>query len=904
MDPNQKGWTWPVIDLKPTMGRGPRNWLIALGVVVLLVILGSIGKNIYTEWLWFDNLGFSSVYKTILLTKVWLFFAAALVFFALLWGNIALARRLSPKIELPIPIPGQIAKIGLVMASVFLSTIFGAIASGNWEAILRFFNAQPFGTFDPIFGRDVAFYIFALPVYRFLQGWLVGAVVMTLIAIAAIYGINFAVRGAKFTFTPAIKGHILGLGATIFLLISWHYRLNILELVSSPGGLIYGAAYADVGARLPALWILIGVAAICAVLLVVNVFRRGFRLSFVSIGVWIAATIVVGSIYPALIQRLQVDPNELAMETPYLEHNITMTREAFGLGEIEESLFPAEETFSHEDIENNPDIINNIRLWDHRPLKDTYNQIQFIRLYYDFLDVDVDRYTIDGQYQQVMLGARELSPEKLPSEAQRWVNQRLQYTHGYGLAMSPVTDFTAEGQPELLIRDVPPTGVIEVDRPEIYYGEKTTGYVIVNSNTPEFDYPTEEDIPVYTRYQGEGGVPLSSFIRKLCYAWQFGEINILISGELTPGSRIQYYRNIQARVRHVAPFLRLDGDPYLVVDDGRLVWIQDAYTTADNYPYSQPFQQGFNYIRNSVKVVISAYDGSMKFYVFDPDDAVINTYEAIFPTLFSPMEEMPQSLREHMRYPEDLFMVQAEMYLTYHMDDPRVFYNKEELWSLPNELYYGSQQPMEAYYVIMRLPGEERPEFLLMLPFTPANKPNLTAWMAARSDGEEYGKLLAYNFPKGEQIDGPTQVEARIDNDPTISEQLTLWGQRGSMVIRGNLLVIPIEDSLLYIEPIYLQAEALAFPELKRVIVASGDSLAMEESLEAALAAVLGEAPPTPPEDGLAPTDIASLVQSAEEHYARAQEYLQAGDWAGYGAELEALESDLRRLAELTAEEE
>ncbi len=561
---------------------------------------------------------------------------------------------------------------------------------------------------------------------------------------------------------------------------------------------------------------------------------------------------------------------------------------------------------SQQDIANNSATVNNIRLWDYRPLKDTYKQIQSIRLYYDFADIDVDRYEVDGSYRQVLLGARELSPEKLDIQAQTWLNRCLHYTHGYGVALSPVNEVSEEGLPNLWVRDVPPIGKLEIESPEIYYGERTDEYVIVDTNVEEFDYPKGET-NVYTKYVGESGIRLDSFIRKLAFAWELGDMNILISGELTPESQLLYRRNIQQRVGHIASFLKLDHDPYIVIDDGKLFWVQDAYTISDRYPYSQPSSGGINYIRNSVKVVINAYDGSVTFYLIDSEDALANTYAAIFPSLFTPIEEMPASLRAHLRYPQDLFQIQVSMYQTYHMEDPRVFYNKEDLWTIPIEIYADAEQVVEPYYVIMRLPGEEREEFLLMLPFTPTQKDNMITWLAARSDGDKYGKLIAYNFPKDKLVYGPRQIEARIDQDPTISSQFTLWGQEGSQVIRGNLLVVPVESSILYVEPIYLQAERGGLPELKRVIVASGNRIAMEPTLAQSLSTIYTGLSPTEPvvtipslpSEAPLPAEIGELAKLAQEHYTKAQEYLKAGNWTGWGEELQKMEEALKQLVEL-----
>jgi len=889
---------------------GVKWWLIISGGVILFFIALTIWRGIYTEWLWFGSLGFSSVYTTILTTRVWLFFAGALVFLALLIPNLFLARRLSPIsgdtvfIGEGLVVVRRVLDTGILGVVIFLGIIFGMVASSQWETILRFSHATNFGVSEPLLGRDVAFYVFNLPFYHFLQGWLMWAVVITLIFTAVIYGLNLGFR--RSAFTTAIKGHLSVLGAVIFFLIGWSYRLNIFDLVFSDRGVIFGAGYTDVHAQWLAWKIIVVISVICGLLLLVSIFRPWRHWLLTSIGLWIVSVIIFGSIYPAIIQRFQVEPSELARERPYIERNIQATRLAFGLDKIEEMDIPVELAPSQQDIANNSATMNNIRLWDHRPLKDTYNQIQSIRLYYDFADVDVDRYTIDGSYRQVMLAARELSPERLPSEAQTWVNRCLQFTHGYGVALSPVNEVSKQGLPNLWVKDVPPIGKIEIERPEIYYGERTDKYVIVGTNVEEFDYP-KGDTNVYTKYAGESGIRLDSFIRKLAFAWELGDINIIISGELTPESRLLYRRNIQQRVQHIAPFLKLDRDPYIVIDDGKLFWVQDAYTVSARYPYSQPASGGINYVRNSVKVVTSAYDGSVTFYLIDPEDALVNTYAAIFPALFTPIEEMPASLRAHLRYPQDLFQIQFSMYQTYHMEDPRVFYNKEDLWTIPLETYADAEQAMEPYYIIMRLPGEEREEFLLMLPFTPPQKDNMITWLAARSDGDKYGKLIAYNFPKDKLIYGPRQIEARIDQDPAISEQLTLWGQEGSQVIRGNLLVIPIEDSLLYVEAIYLQAERGRLPELKRVIVASGDRIAMEPTLAQSLSAVYAGLPPAEPvvtipslpSEVPLPAEISQLANLAQEHYTKAQEYLKAGDWTGWGEELKKMEQALNQLVEL-----
>ena len=889
------------------LGRRAIGVLLILGGILILFIIGNIAKGLYTEWLWFDSLGYGSVYATILKTKVLVFFSTAIIFCILFLGNLVLATRLAPKSG-PNIWPWsivrrvqQVSKLSIIVGTVLLSLIFGLVAQGNWEVVLRFFNGQPFGITDPVFNKEISFYVFSLPFLHMLLGWLMGVLIVTLLGTAGVYFLSHTVQRLKFDFNRQVLAHIGGLVIAILGLFAWGYWLGIWELVFSTRGVVFGASYADMHAKLPAQWILLAVVVICVGLILVSVLRRKFRWVPYGIGGWIVAIIIVGAIFPAVVQRFQVQPNELAQETPYIEYNIQFTREAFALDRVEEQSFPAEEAPSPEDIVQNEMTINNIRLWDPRPLKDTYNQLQSFRAYYDFNDVDIDRYIIDGEYRQVMLSARELSAEKLAEEAQTWVNRKLQFTHGYGIALSPVNEVTAEGLPVLLVKDIPPVGDFNIERPQIYFGEKTNDYVIVRTKTEEFDYPMGDE-NVYGHYVGKGGVSLDGFIRRLVYAWQLGDFNILISGELTPESRVLYYRNIQQRVNHLAPFLKLDSDPYLVVIEGRLFWIQDAYTTTDRYPYSEPIGNGLNYIRNSIKAVIDAYDGSVTFYVTDPEDALIRTYQAIFPKLFLPVEQMSESLRVHLRYPEDMFNIQASVYQTYHMEDARVFYNKEDPWTVPNELYFGSERPMEPYYIIMRLPDEEKEEFLLMLPFTPVNKNVTISWLAARSDGENYGKLLSYFFPKERTVYGPSQIENLIGQKTVITEQLALWGRGGSKVIRGNLLLIPLGDSILYVEPVFLEAETGGLPQLKRVIVAAGEQVAMEETLAESLAAIFSAGVPlievvvTPPaslepEEPVA-AEIANLIEEAQLHYNQAGQYLQTGDWAGYGEELAALRAE------------
>ena len=596
--------------------------------------------------------------------------------------------------------------------------------------------------------------------------------------------------------------------------------------------------------------------------MIVGVYMGRMRSVVGVVGGWVVLIFALGTGWPAMVQEFSVDPNEFAKEREYIVKNIDFTRRGYGIGEIRNTFHQTEGEVTAELLSSNIKTIENIRLWDYRPLTSVYKQIQLIRPYYDFKDADVDRYTIDGEYRQVLLAAREVAPEKLDESAQTWINSKLYYTHGIGIAMSPVTEFTPEGRPVFFAKDIPANGEIPiasparpelpdltVENPRIYYGENTLDYVIVNTNTEELDYQTSDGVLAKTRYEGVGGVPVGSFWRKLVYAWEMRDINILISSELNSKSRIQYRRTIQERVSTVAPFLSLDGDPYIVAAEGGLYWVQDAYTTSSNMPYSDPvlnsaFSGDYNYVRNSIKVIVDAFDGGIDFYIWDKDDPVAETYGRIFPDLFTDREKMPESLQEHIRYPQGLFSVQAEKYIKYHMDDPEHFYGNEDLWAIPQEKFGQGEslQVVEPYYVIMKLPGEESEEFVLLMPYTPNDRPNMVGWLAARSDGEHYGKLVAYNFPKDRQVDGPEQVEARIDNDQDISAWFTLRCSEGSTCIRGNLLVIPVGNSLLYAEPVYIQAEGVSFPELKKVILATSDKVVMADSLEEALQSLTGTA--------------------------------------------------------------
>jgi uncharacterized membrane protein (UPF0182 family) len=897
-----------------------RLWTAIIIAFVLFLLL-SFGVTMYTDWLWFQSVGFSGVYLTSLWGRVAVFCGAAVPFVVIFAGNVILARWFSTRDELffgqhrtlDLPVFGWL----IWVTSFFLGLAVGAAAAPRWLDFLRFFNQTPFNVRDPIFNRDVGFYVFGLPMYHFLQGWLITTLLMSIVGVIVIY--FFAqlhnLREGEIIVLPHVRLHVSALGAALFAVIAWGHRLAAFDLLYSPRGVAFGASYTDVHAELPALQAMFWLAIIIGLTLLANVVLRRLWLPLIGLGVWMVVALVIIGILPGLMQRYIVEPNELTREAPYIEHNIEFTRQAYGLNNVDERDFGQLEPLTVSDVQANQATLQNVRLWDYRPLGQTYRQIQEIRLYYGFADLDIDRYWIDGEYRQVILAARELDQSQLQSAT--WVNQHLQFTHGYGVVMNPVNEVTPEGLPQLWIKDLPPVSSVplKIDRPEIYYGELTDNYIFVKTGIEEFDYPRGED-NVYTTYEGAGGVPLNSYLKRLAFAVRLADANMLLSQYIDGNSRLMFNRNIQDRVREVAPFLRYDGDPYLVLMDGKLYWIQDAYTVSDRYPYAEAINGQINYIRNSVKVVVDAYNGSLTFYLVDPSDPLAQTYAAVFPGLFTSQDKMPEGLRSHLRYPEDLFTIQATMYQTYHMRDVNVFYNKEDLWNLPREMFAGQDQTVEPYYVIIRLPGGQQEEFMLIQPFTPATKDNLIAWMAGRSDGEHYGQLVVFRFPKQELIFGPLQIEARIDQNPDISAQLSLWSQRGSQVIRGNLLVIPMERSLLYVEPLYLQAESGQIPELKRVVLASGERVVMTNTLSEGLvslfgpeavgvAAAGGQGPSaTPPPGGeLAPQQnqqVYDLARQAEEHYTAAQEALQAGDWATYGAELDAMEQALQQLIQMT----
>ncbi len=902
--------------------------LILAAAILAVVVTFFVFSRFFVDLLWFSSLGFRAVFTTTWLTSLGVFVGAAGLSAAMLLLNGFIAvQATSGKLHrppsfrvigrgaqgMPEVIELSLDKLPwrLIVAGVaaIVGLFIGIAQMDNWDTLLKWYYAVPFGRSDPLFNKDLGFYVFSLPVYEMFRDWALLIVFLSAASAAAIYLLRGDIvyqQGGVPTLSAAAIRHLSALLAIFFLVKAGAYILQRYDLLTSNNGIVFGAAYTDVNLRLPLLIGLAGAAFIAAALCVYNIWLAGLRLPIAAV-ILVFALSIVQTIVPGVFQSYWVKPDELKLESRYIANNIELTRYGFGLDHITSAPFPAKGKLTPEVIAANQATIQNIRWWDPRPLTDTYRQLQEIRLYYDFHDIDVDRYVIDGGYRQVLLSARELNQSKLPADAQTWINQRFKFTHGNGIAMNPVNRFDEEGLPVFYVKDIPPVGPpeLKIDRPEIYFGEETRNYVVVGGDTKEFDYAKGQE-NVYNVYAGRDGVSLASLWRRALFAWAFGDFKLLISDNVTATSKILFRRLIQDRIRRIAPFLRLDRDPYLVVSDGRLIWLQDAYTVSDSLPYSQLTQPGsINYIRNSVKIAVDAYDGNPVFYIADPKDPIVLTYQRIFPTLFQPMDSMPASLRGHIRYPEDLFIIQAKVYGTYHMKDPEVFYNKEDLWNFPRETHKGQTGTMQPYYTIMRLPGEPREEFILMLPMVPNNRDNMIAWLAARCDGPNYGKVIEFTFSKEKLIYGPAQIEARIDQDTTISQQLSLWNQAGSRVIRGNLLAIPIDDTLLYVEPLYLSAESRQLPELKRLIASTGDRVVMAQDVDSLLAALVTpetRKPPTVVTSTSAPTAGATTGGSppsgtnaeALNHYRRAFEALNKGDWRTFGAEMDAMQKALQ----------
>jgi uncharacterized membrane protein (UPF0182 family) len=901
--------------------RRPR--LLLLLVVIGVVLVTGVGWiDLSTDWMWYESVGYAGVFSTMLWTKLAVAAIAAVFAAAFVYGNLWLALRLAPgglgvsrilRIDgRPVELPdaGSIASALALPVAGVAGLVAGSVGWASWETVLLWLHGSPFGVADPVFGRDVAFYVFTMPLLELVASFTTTLVILSLVVSMLVYASRGAVYRMPGATLPSLDGgpraHAAGLVAALAVALAADAYLATAGLVLSDEGPFAGAGYTDLHATLPILRARAVCALLAAALAIASAILRRNGPLVLGVGLYVL-TIVAGAVYPSTVQRFSVAPNELAKEAPYIERNIAATRLAFGLEAIEERELSGEKLLTAADVEENRPTIDNIRLWDQQPLLDTFAQIQEIRTYYEFQSVDNDRYRVGGQLKQVMLSARELAPASLPNR--NWINERLTFTHGYGLTLGPVTEKTPEGLPVLWVRDIPPAvpdPALAVTRPQIYFGELPTEHVYVRTKTPEFDYPAGDQNASST-YDGADGVSIGSTWRQLLFAMRLGDMKLLLSDAMTPESRVLLYRGIRERLALVAPYLRFDDDPYLVVSEGRLVWMADAYTATDRYPYAQRYG-GVNYIRNSVKATVDAYDGTVRLYMADETDPIVRTYAAIFPGTLRPLSEMPASMRAHVRYPEDIFRLQCAVYATYHMNSAQVLYNKEDQWAVassPESPTPDKDTAMSPYYTIMRLPGEREEEFILMLPFTPQRKDNLASWMVARADGENYGKLLVYRFPKQRLVFGPKQIAARINQDPEISRQLSLWNQRGSQVGFGQLMVIPIDESLVYVQPLYLRAESGKIPELRRVIVAVENRIAMEETLDASLERVFGappakpEAPQTagetpPPAETAPPGDLAA---EARQHYDRAVEAQRSGDWATYGEELKRLGEVLDRMA-------
>ncbi len=893
-----------------------------------LIIIAIVTVAYYTDYLWYQSLNLSQVFlKPILLellikTALW-----AIGFVFILLNVLPLVEQFKVrrirKIEgIPIdPKKFSISKKFLAIIAFGISLFWVWILPQMWDKVLLLINSSPTGQVDPILGRDFSYYLFSYPLYSILSGVLVSLLFLTISFVIAAY-----IIGGALSFTnlkPRLSAQAtVHLSVLLGIVLIWYTLtrgLAMAGILISPSSSLFGAGYTDVHVHLPLLKIQQILAAILAVVLLVNIRLKKVRLLFAAPALLIIVS-MLGGIYGGILEKFVVSPNQLVREAPYIAHHIQATRDAYGLSDMEEVEYNVDNSEITTDVlAGNQPTINNIRLLDYRPLQQHYQQNQSLRLYYEFNDIDIDRYRFDDQYNQVMLSVRELNIESLPEQAQTLINRHFKYTHGYGTVMSPVNAITANGHPTYYLRDIPVKSEVNIPltRPEIYFGEMTDQFVVVNTLNGEFGHPVEGS-EVITQYQGEDGVELNG-LRRILYAVKFGKPILLFSDEIIAESRILYNRNIEDRIKKAAPFLTLDSNAYPVIADGRIFWIVDAYTESDLYPYSQP-TGGINYLRNSVKVVVDAYNGDINIYKFDENDPIIKAWEGIFPGLIKERAEFPEILENHKRYAVDQFEIQASMLRNYHMTDPMDFYNRENVWEIPVEKYGGSEVRVEPYYVIMQLPGEDEAEFILKQPFTPLNRNNMVGWLAAGNDGDNYGKLKLFNFPRGQQIEGPSQIEAYIDQDPEISGQISLWDQGGSQVVRGNLLTIPINNSILYVEPLFILSESRSVPELRRVIVFYKDKLVMESSLDLALEKLFGvsrdEDPSEPSEPGepdepgvpgqpSEPVDenLQALVSRINQLYLDMETAAREGRWADYGSYGDQLGRALETLADLAEQQ-
>ena len=917
----------PLRPTRPTIfrprggGRQPRWGLILGAIAVALIVISLLGGvvNLITDLMWYDALGQRSVLTTRLWSQVGLFVLGFVAFAVPALASIVLARRIAPQVPIrrigSLELPDVSGFVTWALAGVvgLASLVSGAAWSSAWQTVLLFINGGSFGTKDPNFHRDIGFYVFDLPFWRFLQGWGVASLVVIVLISLGAYAAG-ALRW-QLRLTAPVRAHLSTLGALLLVVIALGYQLDIADLSYSTRGVsgtIQAATYTDMHAQVPAYVILTVVAFAAAALLLANIWFKTLWLLAIAGATWIGASILVGGAYPAAVESFQVQPAQIALERPYIRQNIRATSAAFDLDAVAARTFTGEQALTRTIFDANTATINNIRLWDYRPLLVTFGQQQKIVRYYDFHDVDIDRYTIDGAERQIMLSARELQVDNLADAAKNWTNERIFYTHGFGITAVPVNAVTPEGQPDYLVAGINRAQSLPVEQPRIYFGELTNEYVVTGTRTAEFDYPlSEQGGQTTTSWAGSTGVSLGNPISRLLFAIRFGDLNLLISSQLTDHSQILFRREIGERVREIAPFLAYDRDPYLVSAGGRLVWIWDAYTLTDRYPNAQPLGDdspfaGANYIRNSVKVVIDAYNGTVDFYIADAKDPLIAAYARIFPGLFKPLAAMPEPLKAHLRYPEDLFTAQNDAYLLYHVpatdDGANTVFSRQDLWAFPTQQagVDGATRQIEPYYVIMKIPGEKAAEFVLIQPLVASARQNMVAWVAARMDPGVYGQRIAFRFPPDSTTFGPAQIQARINSDSTVSAQFTLWSRAGSSVVRGDLLVLPMGDSILYVEPIFLQSTEASIPEFKRVILANQTRIAFADSVEQGLRQLLGEVGVPPPEGGGGlPTDVAGLVTKAQSLYDAAQAALAAGDLGTYQARIDDLKAVLAALAEL-----
>ena len=915
-------------------GGGSRTTLRAaiIAVVLFLFLAPPIATRV-ADWLWYRDVGFERVFLTMLGAQWALGLAAGLIGFAVLYANARMALRGVPTRNLHIRDAAQWASEGpgvllermatwlAPLVALGFAVVIALASGGNWRDLAQFVYRTPFGVTDPVYGRDIAYYVFTMPMLENVLAFTIGIGWLALLMAIATYvargdiGVAAGERTQPWRpfVTPRAQMHVAVVGAALLALGAIRIVLvGLPGLLLSRHQVLYGATYTDLRIQRPLLYLLALAFAVGAGALIVYA-RRGsiVRGAFIVLGGVIGAGFLFGGVIPGVYQRLVVQPNELGRESEQIKFHLAATRAAWALEGVEHRELAGGRPLTLRDVQNNQATIKNVRLWDREPLLQTYGQIQSIRTYYDFVSVDDDRYMINGELRQVLLAPRELNTAALPTRT--FVNEHLTYTHGMGVALGPSNQVTAEGLPVLFVKDLPPSSSvpsIQVKRPQIYFGELSNDFILAPSLQREFDYPSAEgDAAVYSTYDGGAGVAIGSFWRRLLFAFRFGALNIMITDQITKDTRILFHRDVLDRAQLALPFLTFDQDPFMVITaEGHLVWMIDAYTATSRYPYSQPLANGVNYMRNSVKVLIDAYTGTTTAYLAGPDDPMIRTLGRIYPGLLHPMSEMPADLRAHVRYPGALFAAQSALYATYHMTNPETYYHREDQWQVPASAR-GATSESFMRHIVMRLPGEKDPEFILMRPFTPRQKDNLAAWMVARNDGAEYGKLVVYSFPRQSLVFGPAQIANRMNQDTEVSQQITLWDQRGSEVIRGELLVIPIEESLIYVQPLYLRAQGGRIPELKRVVVAHESRVAMEETLEVALTRLFGgqsgaaparvqaEAQAAAPAGESATAANARLIQEASKAYERARAAQRNEDWATYGTEMKRLGELLKQLA-------